>query len=128
MKLKLSTTSRVSMLSCIISLPQLAYQQVTLSSFQADVTRKTSDSCFAGQKIRVVGSGLSPNGMAFSSQGMLSTVLLDDIISVDKEKQQVAVQAGARVQQLHIALTTVLDGIVQHGTLKVLNLQSNKTQ
>ncbi len=112
------------MLSCIISLPQLAYQQVTLSSFQADVTRKTSDSCFAGQKIRVVGSGLSPNGMAFSSQGMLSTVLLDDIISVDKEKQQVAVQAGARVQQLHIALTTVLDGIVQHGTLKVLNLQS----
>ncbi len=52
--------------------------------------------------------------MAFSSQGMLSTVLLDDIISVDKEKQQVTVQAGARVQQVHIAITTVMDGVLLH--------------
>ena len=50
--------------------------------------------------MRVVGSGLSPNGMAFSSKGMLSTALLDKVISVDKEKQQVTVQAGARVQQV----------------------------
>lgn len=53
-----------------------------------------------GQRIRVVGSGLSPNGMAFCPQGMLSTALLDEIISVDTEKQQVTVQAGARVQQV----------------------------
>lgn len=50
--------------------------------------------------MRVVGSGLSPNGMAFSSKGMLSTALLDKVISVDLEKQQVTVQAGARVQQV----------------------------
>ena len=31
---------------------------------------------------------------------MLSTVLLDKIISVDTEKQQITVQAGARVQQV----------------------------
>ena len=54
----------------------------------------------AGQRIRIVGSGLSPNGMAFSSEGMLSTALLDDIIAVDTEKQQVTVQAGARVDQV----------------------------
>lgn len=56
----------------------------------------------AGQRIRIVGSGLSPNGMAFSSEGMLSTALLDDIIAVDTEKQQVTVQAGARVDQVHL--------------------------
>lgn len=59
--------------------------------------------------------------MAFSSQGMLSTVLLDNIISVDKEKQQVTVQAGARVQQVHLALTTVMAGVLhrtQFGTSK----------
>lgn len=64
-----------------------------------------------GQRIRVVGSGLSPNGMAFCPQGMLSTALLDKIISVDTEKQQVTVQAGARVQQVlhsHDALLTCL--------------------
>ena len=54
----------------------------------------------AGQQIRVVGSGLSPNGMAFSSQGMLSTALLDKVIAVDTHKQQVTVQAGARVDQV----------------------------
>ncbi len=45
---------------------------------------------------------------------MLSTVLLDDIISVDKEKQQVTVQAGARVQQVHLKVTTVMDGALHH--------------
>ena len=35
---------------------------------------------------------------------MLSTVLLDNIISVDKEKGQITVQAGARVQQVNILL------------------------
>jgi FAD/FMN-containing dehydrogenase len=118
------------MLSCIISLPWSAHQQAARSSFKADITRKTSRSglCFAGQKIRVVGSGLSPNGMAFSSKGMLSTVLLDDIISVDKEKQQVTVQAGARVQQVHIALTTVMYGVMHHRTLEVYNPQSTQIQ
>lgn len=54
----------------------------------------------AGQRIRVVGSGLSPNGMAFSPQGMLSTALLDKVITVDAQKQQVTLQAGARVDQV----------------------------
>ena len=47
-----------------------------------------------------MGSGLSPNGMGFCPQGMLSTALLDKVISVDNDKQQVTVQAGARVQQV----------------------------
>ena len=38
--------------------------------------------------------------MAFCPEGMLSTALLDDVVSVDKDKQQVTVQAGARVQQV----------------------------
>ncbi|GMH33834.1 hypothetical protein BSKO_01668 [Bryopsis sp. KO-2023] len=56
------------------------------------------------QKVRVVGSALSPNGIAFNSEGMLSMALLDDIISIDKEKMQVRVQCGARVQEVVEAL------------------------
>ena len=64
-----------------------------------------------GQRIRVVGSGLSPNGMAFCPQGMLSTALLDKVISVDTDKQQVTVQAGARVQQvIHIYNVCLMQG------------------
>lgn len=43
----------------------------------------------SGQSIRVVGSALSPNGISFNEDGMLSMALLDKIISVDKESMQV---------------------------------------
>lgn len=42
-----------------------------------------------GQSLRVVGSALSPNGISFNEDGMLSMALLDKIISVDKESMQV---------------------------------------
>lgn len=54
----------------------------------------------AGQKLRCVGSGLSPNGLAFCEDGMVSLALLDRIVSLDSDKQQVTVQAGARVEEV----------------------------
>jgi len=50
------------------------------------------------QKLRCVGSGLSPNGIAFDQEGMVSLALMDKILSIDKEKGLVTVQAGARVE------------------------------
>ncbi len=58
----------------------------------------------AKQALRVVGSGLSPNGLGFSDEGMLSMALMDKVVRVDKERRQVTVQAGCRVQQLVKAL------------------------
>lgn len=56
------------------------------------------------QKIRPVGSGLSPNGIGLSDEGMVNLALMDKIIDVDPVKQTVTVQAGARVGQLVEAL------------------------
>ncbi|KAL2607460.1 hypothetical protein R1flu_026033 [Riccia fluitans] len=52
------------------------------------------------QKIRPVGSGLSPNGLGLCSEGMVNFALMDKILNVDEEKMQVTVQAGARVEQV----------------------------
>ncbi|XP_059295749.1 L-galactono-1,4-lactone dehydrogenase, mitochondrial [Lycium ferocissimum] len=52
------------------------------------------------QKIRPVGSGLSPNGIGLTRAGMVNLGLMDKVLSVDKEKKRVTVQAGIRVQQL----------------------------
>lgn len=54
----------------------------------------------AGEKLRCVGSALSPNGLAFSPEGMLSLALLDKVLHIDEQKQQITVQAGARVQEV----------------------------
>ena len=56
----------------------------------------------AGQKLRCVGSALSPNGLAFSTEGMLSLALLDKVLHIDEKKTQVTVQAGARVQEVRL--------------------------
>ncbi|KAL6747479.1 hypothetical protein V8C86DRAFT_2908904 [Haematococcus lacustris] len=58
----------------------------------------------AKHKLRVIGSGLSPNGMGLSSEGVMTMALLDKVLRVDKDKQQVTVQAGCRVQALVEAL------------------------
>lgn len=55
---------------------------------------------FSGQKLRCVGSALSPNGLAFSPEGMLSLGLLDQVLHIDKQRQRITVQAGARVQEV----------------------------
>ncbi|KAJ4970718.1 hypothetical protein NE237_003817 [Protea cynaroides] len=72
------------------------------------------------QKIRPVGSGLSPNGIGLQRGGMVSLALMDNILHVDKEKKTVTVQAGIRVQQL-------VDGIKEHG-LTLQNFASIREQ
>jgi L-galactono-1,4-lactone dehydrogenase len=61
-----------------------------------------------GQKIRVVGSALSPNGLGLSKTGMVNLGLCDKVLAVDRERAQVTVQAGARVAQ-------VVDALEPHG-------------
>ncbi|CAN4109169.1 unnamed protein product [Withania somnifera] len=51
-------------------------------------------------KVRPVGSGLSPNGIGLTRDGMVNLALMDKVLSIDKEKKTVTVQAGIRVQQL----------------------------
>lgn len=41
------------------------------------------------RRLRVVGSGLSPNGVGFSDEGMMSMALLDGILWVDPESMRV---------------------------------------
>lgn len=47
-----------------------------------------------------MGSALSPNGIAFNEEGMVSLALMDKILSIDSSKDQVRVQGGARVQEV----------------------------
>ena len=51
-----------------------------------------------------MGSALSPNGLAFSKEGMLSLALLDKVLDIDVKKAQITVQAGARVQEVKNSL------------------------
>ena len=63
------------------------------------------DACHRrGQSIRPVGSALSPNGIAFCPDGMISLGQLDHMVQVDTEQSTVTVQAGARVSQVVEAL------------------------
>ncbi|MCL7033845.1 hypothetical protein MKW94_013839 [Papaver nudicaule] len=73
-----------------------------------------------GQKIRPVGSGLSPNGIGLLRAGMVNLALMDKVLEVDKQKKTVRVQAGIRVQQL-------VDGIKEHG-LTLQNFASIREQ
>lgn len=57
-----------------------------------------------GQRIRPVGSGLSPNGIGLSEAGMVNLALMDQVVSVDRETKRVRVQAGARVAEVVEAL------------------------
>ena len=53
-----------------------------------------ADSQAAKRRLRVVGSALSPNGIGFSEDAMMSMALLDSIVWVDKDKQQVGGGSG----------------------------------
>eukprot|EP00249_Psilotum_nudum_P019764 c27407_g1_i2 orf=207-1967(-) len=72
------------------------------------------------QKLRPVGSGLSPNGIGLSDDGMVNLALMDKILNIDKQTNQVTVQAGARVEQ-------VVDALRPHG-LTLQNFASIKEQ
>ncbi|KAL3136486.1 hypothetical protein ABBQ38_005740 [Trebouxia sp. C0009 RCD-2024] len=80
--------------------PKRFYQPETIQEVE-DIVQKSHEQ---GQKLRCVGSALSPNGLAFSKEGMLSLALLDKVLHVDVKKAQVTVQAGARVQEVVEAL------------------------
>lgn len=54
--------------------------------------------------LRPVGSALSPNGIGLSPDGMVNLALMDKVLSVDKERGLVRVQAGIRVEALVEAL------------------------
>ena len=69
-----------------------------------ELNREMSMRVCVGLKIRCVGSALSPNGIAFSNEAMLSLSLLDKVLHIDPESKQVTVQAGARVQEVVEAL------------------------
>ncbi|KAK4281958.1 hypothetical protein QN277_013396 [Acacia crassicarpa] len=71
-------------------------------------------------RIRPVGSGLSPNGIGLSRTGMVNLALMDKILEVDQQNKTVKVQAGIRVQQL-------VDGLKEHG-LTLQNIASIREQ
>lgn len=76
------------------------YQPETLDELKDLVKRAHR----AHEKLRPVGSGLSPNGLGFEKEGMVNLVMMDKILAVDIDKRQVRVQAGTRVNQLVDAL------------------------
>ena len=51
-----------------------------------------------------MGQALSPNGIAFSEEGMVSLALLDKVLDIDPALGRVTVEAGARVQEVVEAL------------------------
>ena len=57
-----------------------------------------------GSRLRVMGSALSPNGLGLSDEAMLNMAMCGDIISIDIERRQATVQAGARVSEVVEAL------------------------
>jgi len=62
----------------------------------------------ARQKLRPLGSSLSPNGLALEGRGMLSMAQLDKVLSVNTKDRTITVQAGARV-------STILEELAKHG-------------
>lgn len=78
------------------------------------------DAHASGQKVRPVGNALSPNGVAFEPDGMVSLRNLDNILKIDPDNMEITVQAGARVSQ-------VLEALKPHG-LTLQNFSSIQEQ
>jgi L-galactono-1,4-lactone dehydrogenase len=47
-----------------------------------------------------MGSGLSPNGLPFSDEGIVSLALMDKVKFLDLQRRRVTVEAGIRVEQV----------------------------
>lgn len=60
--------------------------------------RSTVRQLLTGEKLRAMGSGLSPNGLPFSQEGVVSLALLDKIKLLDLQRRRITVEAGARIQ------------------------------
>eukprot|EP00890_Picochlorum_soloecismus_P005470 jgi/Picsp_1/5924/NSC_03281-R1_l-galactono- -lactone dehydrogenase len=86
----------------------------------AQVRTIVSEAHAKREKVRCIGSALSPNGIGFQEQGMVSLAMMDKVLHVDEEKKQVTVQCGARVQD-------VADELRKHG-LTLQNYASIREQ
>lgn len=64
-----------------------------LSSIILDITK-------SGEKLKVVGAGHSTNGITMTNGHIINLDLLNKVISIDKEKKQVTVEAGIRLKKL----------------------------
>ncbi|TBU59901.1 L-gulonolactone/D-arabinono-1,4-lactone oxidase [Dichomitus squalens] len=73
-----------------------------------------------GKKVRVAGVGHSPSDLACTSEYMLRTEKLDEVIEVSREKHYIIAQAGITLNALH-------DVLAQHG-LAMKNLGSISDQ
>lgn len=58
----------------------------------------------AKRRLRVVGSALSPNGIGFSQEGMMSMALLDKVVRVDAAAKQVGAGCVTRVSPVEVQL------------------------
>ncbi len=69
-----------------------------------------------------MGSGLSPNGLPFSEEGIVSLALMDKIKYLDLQRRRVTVEAGTRVEQvefLQVQFQLHADGASISSILKV---------
>ena len=62
-----------------------------------------------------MGSGLSPNGLPFSEEGVVSLALLDKVKYLDLQRGQVTVEAGARIQPVRPQAPRKRPSCSQHG-------------
>ncbi|CAM9146305.1 unnamed protein product [Phaeothamnion confervicola] len=69
-----------------------------------EAERLVAEAFADGRKLRIVGSALSPNGIALSEEPMLTMGLCDKVLEVDPLSRRVRVEAGATVRQVVAAL------------------------
>ncbi|XP_008808781.2 L-galactono-1,4-lactone dehydrogenase 2, mitochondrial [Phoenix dactylifera] len=86
----------------------------------ADLEAVVRDAHNKRQRIRPVGSGLSPNGIGLTRAGMVNLALMDNVLEVDRQAKTVRVQAGIRVSQL-------VEALKEHG-LTLQNFASIREQ
>jgi len=92
------------------------YQPETLEELEALVRHCNEH----GIRLRPVGAGISPNGIAFSDAGMVNLSKMNALLWVDMKTMQVRVQAGMRVSEL-------VDALKPYG-LTLMNYASIKEQ
>ncbi len=96
--------------------PQKYFQPKTLS----DIAAIVKEAALAGKKIRVVGAGHSWSAVACTDDYMINLDRCDKVISIDKDKKQIRVQAGIRLKQLN--------KILEENGLALVNLGSVSEQ
>ena len=73
---------------------------------EEEVIRLMQKAIGEGWQLRVVGSGISPNALGFSSKCMLSMAHMDKILDIDVEKQQVCCSLWPWRDAMHMGVCT----------------------